>query len=149
MSKLGLDQLNAGGRRVLMRVDFNVPLDGEGRITDDTRIKAALPSLRHLIAAGAKVVVMSHLGRPKGEIKPAMSLRPVADRLGELLGSPVIFAVDAIGDDAKQKVAELKAGEVLLLENLRFAKAETLIFVARVVASRTVRFMPWKRINTG
>jgi len=108
-----------------MRVDFNVPLAKNGAITDDTRIRAALPSIRHLVDGGAAVVLMSHLGRPKGEAVPAMSLRPVADRLGQLLDCPVRFAADTVGPDARAKAKGLKTGEVLLLENLRFDAAET------------------------
>ncbi len=122
---MGLAQLDPAGQRVLMRVDFNVPLDKDGRITDDTRIRAALPSIQHLIAGGASVVKMSHHGRPNGQNVPAMSLWPVADRLAQLLDCPVRFASDTVGDDARTKAGELEAGEVLLLENLRFAAAET------------------------
>ena len=125
MMKMGLSQLDPAGQRVLMRVDFNVPLDKNGHITDDTRIRAALPTIRYLTTGGASVVLMSHLGRPKGQVVPAMSLRPVADHLGRLLDCPVRFASDTVGPDATAKAAELKAGEVLVIENLRFAAAET------------------------
>ena len=123
-AKLNLAQLDPEGQRVLMRVDFNVPLDRDFRITDDTRITAALPSIQHLVEGGASLVLMSHLGRPKGAADPAFSLRPVADRLAEVLDVPVKFASDTVGPDAEAKVAQLKAGEVLLLENLRFAAGE-------------------------
>ncbi len=113
------------GARVLVRVDFNVPLDGDRNITDDTRITAALPTVSHLVERGAKVILMSHLGRPKGKIQPAMSLRPVADRLAELLDAPVKFAQDTVGPDAVERAGGLKPGEVLLLENLRFNPGET------------------------
>lgn len=125
MKKMGLDRLDAKGRKVLMRVDFNVPLDGTGTITDDTRIRAALPSIRRILSAGGSLILMSHLGRPKGKVVPEMSLRPVADRLGELLDTPVRFARDTVGDDARARAADLRSGETLLLENLRFTAAET------------------------
>ncbi|OKL50022.1 phosphoglycerate kinase [Boudabousia marimammalium] len=112
------------GKAVLVRSDFNVPLDGQ-RITDDGRIKAALPTLNALLEAGAKVIVTAHLGRPKGKVNPDFSLAPVAKRLGELLEAPVKFAADTVGEDAKAKVAELAPGEVLLLENIRFDPRET------------------------
>lgn len=114
------------GRRVLVRADLNVPLDKQtGQITDDGRIRAVLPTLGALVQAGAKVVVCSHLGRPKGSPDPAFSLRPVAGRLGELLGVPVHFAEDTVGDSARSTVAGLADGQVALLENLRFNPGET------------------------
>ncbi len=125
MTKLGLNQFDARGRQVLMRVDFNVPMDKNGCITDDTRIRAALPTIRHLMSSGAKVVLMSHLGRPKGKIVPSLSLRPVAEHLAGLVDVPVHFAADTVGEDARRKASELRSGEILLLENLRFAAAET------------------------
>lgn len=125
MPKKTIRQLDARGRKVLMRVDFNVPLGKDGAIADDTRIRAALPSVRHLLEAGAAVVLMSHLGRPKGEIVPAMSLRPVADRLAELVDAPVRFATDTVGEEARRLAGMLQPGEVLLLENLRFDSRET------------------------
>ena len=123
--KLGLDGFAPDGRRVLMRVDFNVPLDGDRNITDDTRIRAALPSLQRILEGGGSVVLMSHLGRPKGGIDPAHSLRPVADRLAELLDAPVRFAGDTVGPEAREKTGALQPGEVLLLENVRFNAGET------------------------
>ncbi len=123
--KMNLRDFHAGGRKVLMRVDFNVPLDGERNITDDTRIKAALPSISRILETGGSVILMSHLGRPKGKIDPALSLRPVADHLAELLDVPVKFALDTVGPDAQAKAAALGRGEVLLLENLRFNPGET------------------------
>jgi phosphoglycerate kinase len=111
------------GKRVLIRCDFNVPLDG-ATITDDGRIRAALPTLTLLRDAGAKVVVMAHLGRPKGKVKPEFSLAPVAARLGELLGSPVRLAADVVGESAAATVAALADGEVALLENVRYEPAE-------------------------
>ncbi|MBK7701595.1 MAG: phosphoglycerate kinase [bacterium] len=125
MRKMGLQDLDLAGKRVLMRVDFNVPLDKDGAIADGTRITASLPSIRHILDAGARLVLMSHLGRPKGKVVPEMSLRPVADRLAEILPSPVLFADDTVGASARAKAARLKPGETLLLENLRYAKAET------------------------
>ncbi|MGF0116713.1 phosphoglycerate kinase [Promicromonospora sp. Marseille-Q5078] len=112
------------GKRVLVRSDFNVPLDGT-TITDDGRIKAALPTLRRLLDAGARVVVTAHLGRPKGEPNPAYSLAPVAARLGELLGQDVALAADLTGPSAQETVADLADGQVALLENVRFDARET------------------------
>lgn len=112
------------GKRVLVRSDFNVPLDGT-TITDDGRIRAALPTLKRLTDAGAKVIVTAHLGRPKGTVDPAFSLAPVAERLGELLGAPVTLAPDTIGAGAKAAAADLAEGQVLLLENIRFDARET------------------------
>jgi phosphoglycerate kinase len=111
------------GKRVLIRCDFNVPLDGE-TITDDGRIKAALPTLTKLRDGGAKVVVMAHLGRPKGAVKPEFSLAPVAKRLGELIGSKVMLAADVVGESALATVAALGDGEIALLENVRYEPAE-------------------------
>ncbi|WP_431937145.1 phosphoglycerate kinase [Micromonospora sp. RP3T] len=129
MTIRNLDDLLAegvSGRRVLVRADLNVPLDKQtGDITDDGRIRAVLPTLSALVQAGAKVVVCSHLGRPKGAPDPQFSLRPVAGRLGELLGAPVHFAEDTVGDSAQSTVADLADGQVALLENLRFNKGET------------------------
>ena len=119
-----VDDLGVRGRRVLVRTDLNVPLK-DGVITDDGRIRASLPTIRKLIDKGARVVVVAHLGRPKGEPKPEFSLAPVAVRLGELLGKDVAFATDTVGDSAKAAVAGLGDGDVALLENLRFAAAET------------------------
>ncbi|MEO0414022.1 MAG: phosphoglycerate kinase [Verrucomicrobiota bacterium] len=124
MPKLSISDLSPAGKRVLMRVDFNVPLDGK-TITDDTRIQAALPSIQHLLDAGAKLILMSHLGRPKGEKNLEYSLEPVAARLNELLDANVKFAADCVGADAEAAVSDLADGEVLLLENVRFYKGET------------------------
>ena len=123
--KLDLTEFDPAGLKVLMRVDFNVPLDGDRNITDDTRIRAALPSIRKVMEGGGSVILMSHLGRPKGQIDPALSLRPVADRLAELVDAPVRFALDTVGPDAVQQAGDLQAGEILLLENLRFNPGET------------------------
>lgn len=126
MAKLTVKDFDVTSKRVLVRVDFNVPLDDELNITDDKRIAAALPTIEYLLNAGAKVILCSHLGRPKGAFDPKYSLAPVARRLAELLPETnVIFAEDVIGADAKAKAAALKDGEVLLLENVRFHKEET------------------------
>ena len=125
MSKLSVTDVPVKGKRVLVRVDFNVPLNDKLEITDESRITGALPTVKYLIENGAKTILCSHLGRPKGAFVPEMSLAPVAKRLAELLdGVKVSFASDIIGEDAKKKVSELKEGEVLLLENLRFHKEE-------------------------
>lgn len=110
---------------VLLRADFNVPLAEDGTITDPGRIVASLPTIRALVKGQAKLVILAHLGRPKGKVDPKFSLAPVAKKLAELLGSPVKLAKDVVGSDAKAKVAELAAGEVLLLENVRFEERET------------------------
>ena len=125
MRKKTLRDVELDGRRVLMRVDFNVPLSKRGDVTDDTRIRAALPSIDYVIAEGASLVLMSHLGRPKGAKNPAMSLKVVAYHLGGLIDYPVKFVEDCIGDEAQSAVLSLKPGEVLLLENLRFHEEET------------------------
>jgi len=111
------------GKRVLVRVDFNVPIES-GKVLDDWRLRATLPTIRYLTERGAKVILLSHLGRPKGKRDEQFSLRPVAQRLSELLGQPVQFADDCVGEVAEQTVAQLQAGEVLLLENLRFYAGE-------------------------
>jgi len=113
------------GKRVLVRSDLNVPLDGDGRITDDGRVRASVPTIAALAGAGARVVVCAHLGRPKGAPEERYSLRPVAARLGELLDRPVAFATDTVGSSAQEVVAGLGDGEVALLENLRFNPGET------------------------
>jgi len=123
MTKLSVRDLDLKGKRVLMRVDFNVPLE-KGVITDDTRIRAALPTIKYIIERGGKLILMSHLGRPKG-IDPKLSLKPVSKRLSELLGKEVKMAPDCIGDEVQRMVAEMKEGDVILLENLRFHKGET------------------------
>src|SRR4051812_38297280 len=112
------------GQRILVRSDLNVPLDGS-TITDDGRIRASVPTIRALAEAGARVVVMAHLGRPKGAPEDKYSLRPVADRLGELLGAEVHFATDTVGESAQSTVASLEDGDVALLENVRFNPGET------------------------
>ncbi len=120
-----IDEFELKGKRVFIRVDFNVPLDPQGRVTDDTRIRAALPTIEFARGKGAKVILASHLGRPKGKRVPAMSLAPVAERLSELLGGPVKTAQDCLGPEAEAAVRSLAEGEVLLLENLRYHKEET------------------------
>ena len=122
--KLSISDLDLGGKRVFVRVDFNVPIKG-GVVGDDTRLRASLPTITHALDRGATVILASHLGRPKGKVAPEYSLRPVAARLSELLGRPVGFATDCIGEDAVQAVAEAQAGSrVVLLENLRFHAGE-------------------------
>ena len=124
MSKKTIRDIDLKGKRVIVRVDFNVPQDKEGKITDDNRIVGALPTIKYLVDQNAKVVLMSHLGRPKGEFNMKYSLAPAALRLSELLGRPVKMAKDVIGEDADRVVASLKEGEVCLLENLRFHNEE-------------------------
>ena len=126
LNKKSVDDINVKGLRVLCRCDFNVPLKN-GEITDDNRIRAALPTIKKLIADGGKVILCSHLGKPKGEPKPELSLAPVAKRLSEYLGQEVVFAADdnVVGDNAKAAVAAMKDGDVVLLENTRYRKEET------------------------
>ncbi|MBS1945262.1 MAG: phosphoglycerate kinase [Bacteroidetes bacterium] len=119
-----MDSFNFKGHKALVRVDLNVPLDGQFRVTDDTRARAIVPTVRKILGDGGSAILMSHLGRPKGKANPAMSLRPVAKHLEGLLGTPVQFAADCIGPEAVSKAAALKPGEVLLLENLRFHPEE-------------------------
>jgi len=124
MNKLTIDNLQLKGKRVLMRVDFNVPLDENQNITDDTRIRASLPSILKVINDGGRLILMSHLGRPKGKPNPKFSLKPVAEKLSQLIGKEVKFAPDCVGEEIKKMSDELKDGEVLLLENLRFHEEE-------------------------
>jgi phosphoglycerate kinase len=124
MAKLSVRDMDCRGSKVLGRVDFNVPIQ-DGRVADDARIRAALDTIRMVIEKGGRVILMSHLGRPKGERVESMSLRPVADRLSELVGRKVEFADDCVGEDAEEKAGALSDGEILLLENLRFHQGET------------------------
>jgi phosphoglycerate kinase len=119
-----IDQLNLSGKRTLIRVDFNVPMDKAGNVTDDTRLQAALPTIRLAIERGAKTILLSHLGRPKGKRLPEMSLAPVAPCLSRLLGRPVAFAQDCVGEPASMAVEAMKPGDVLLLENVRYEAGE-------------------------
>jgi phosphoglycerate kinase len=123
VAKLTVDRVDLSGRRVFLRVDFNVPLDG-GRVTDDTRITSALPTIEHCLKSGASLVLASHLGRPKGKPESKYSLKPVAARLEELLGRPVPLATDCVGAAVKEQAHSLQAGHVLMLENLRFHAEE-------------------------
>ncbi len=123
MNKQTIDDLDLKGKRVLMRVDFNVPL-ADGKVADDKRIKAALPSIKKVMGDGGKAILMSHLGRPKGKVKPEFSLKPVAEHLSGILGKPVAFAPDCVGEKVEKMVGEMNGGDVLLLENLRFHPEE-------------------------
>lgn len=124
MVKKGLKDITVQGKRVFVRVDFNVPMDDHGNIADDTRIIAALPTIHYLIGEGAKIILASHLGRPKGKVDPEYSLAPVAQRLSELLDQHVSIAPDCIGPEVEKEVTQLKEGEILLLENVRFHAEE-------------------------
>ncbi|MFA6337618.1 MAG: triose-phosphate isomerase [Saccharofermentanales bacterium] len=126
VQKKNVEDLNVAGKKVIVRVDFNVPLDKTtNEITDDKRIKGALPTIKYLVENNAKVILVSHLGRPKNGPEAKFSMKPAADRLAELIGKPVVLASDVIGEDAKSKAAALKEGEILMLENVRFHKEET------------------------
>ena len=118
MDKLTIRDIDVNDKKVLLRCDFNVPLNEEGEITDKTRIIAALPTINYLLERNAKIILCSHLGRPKGEVKPEFSLKPVAKELSNLIGKEVIMAEDVVGTDAKTKAQNLQNGEILLLENL-------------------------------
>lgn len=124
MGKLSLQDLELEDKKVLMRVDFNVPQDKGGMITDDTRIREVLPSIRYILSKGAKLILMSHLGKPKGQFNSSLSLKPIAEHLSKILHHPVMFSDDCIGDKTKKMADSLHSGEILLLENLRFHKAE-------------------------
>lgn len=125
MNKKTLRDIEVRNKRVIVRCDFNVPMDGEGNITDDKRIVASIPTIRYLADRGARIILMSHLGRPKGKADPKYSMAPVGRRLGELLGREVTVAKDVIGEDARLKSGRMKPGELVLLENVRFHKEET------------------------
>lgn len=124
MNKKMIQDVDVKGKRVLMRVDFNVPMNEQGEISDDTRITAALPSIRYLLEQGAKVILMSHLGRPKGQVVESMRMDPVARRLGELLNQPVIKVNDCVGPEVAAAVEKMQDGDVMLLENVRFYAEE-------------------------
>lgn len=125
MNKKTVKDIDLKGKKVFVRCDFNVPMDENGNITDNTRIVAALPTIKYLLEQNCKLILASHLGRPKGEFKPKYSLAPVARELSKLLGKEVIMANDVVGEDAISKASNLKEGEILLLENVRFHKEET------------------------
>lgn len=124
MDKKTVRDLDVAGKKVLVRVDFNVPLNDKGEITDDTRITASLPTIQYMLEQKAAVILMAHLGRPKGQVKPELSLAPVAKHLGKLLGKKILFAPDCVGEAAQAAASKLKPGHILLLENLRFHKEE-------------------------
>lgn len=124
MAKKTVKDVDVTGKRVFVRVDFNVPIDEEGNITDDTRIRAAMPTIEYLTNSNAKVILASHLGRPKGEINLKFSLRPVAEKLSRLSNRKILFSSDCIGPEAAEKVNKMNDGDILLLENLRFHKEE-------------------------
>jgi phosphoglycerate kinase len=125
MKKLNIRDCDVKGKRVLARFDFNVPLDSDGNITDDTRIQAALPTIKDIVERGGRLIMMSHLGRPRGQRNAEMSLLPVANRLGELVSNPLRFVEDCVGDEVESKTLELSDGELLLLENVRYYQEET------------------------
>ena len=124
MAKRTIDDVTVSGKTVLMRVDFNVPLDDAGAVTDDRRVRMAMPSIESITGRGGRLILLSHLGRPKGEPDPTFSLRPAADTLSKLTDATVHFAEDTVGEDARSKAAALKDGEILVLENLRFNAGE-------------------------
>ena len=124
MSKKTIEDIQVAGKKVLVRVDFNVPMDPEGKISDDNRIRGALATIKYLVDHKARVILCSHLGRPKGEFNMKYSVKAAAQRLSELLGQPVPVAGDVIGDSAKSMAKDLKDGEVMMIENVRFHKQE-------------------------
>ena len=134
MAKKTVEDIDVNGRRVLVRVDYNVPLTQEGEVADDKRITASLPTVNYLLEHGAKVILCSHLGRPKGQPDPQFSLKPVAKRLGQLLPDVhITFAPDCIGPETEKLANELKAGEILLLENLRLLLKQLLGYPRRFI----------------
>ena len=136
-NKKSVEDIDVAGKRVLCRCDFNVPTK-DGKITSDKRIVAALPTIQYLVKHNARVILCSHMGKPKGEVKPELSLQVVADRLSELLGQPVKMAKDVVGESAQALAASLKDGEVMLLENTRFEKARP-----RTTPSFPRSSLPW------
>jgi 3-phosphoglycerate kinase len=124
MDKKTVRDIEVSGKKVLVRVDFNVPMDDKGQITDDTRIQAALPTINYLLEQKAKVILVSHLGRPKGKVNPKYSLKTVAQHLAQVLGREVKFAPEAIGPETTAQVNSLQDGDILLLENIRFYEGE-------------------------
>ena len=124
MKKLSVDNVDLKNKRVLVRVDFNVPLDENLQITDDIRITSSLPTIKKIISDGGKAILMSHLGRPKGKVNLKYSLKPAAERLGKLIGKEVKLAPDCIGEEVKALVNKMNSGDVLMLENLRFHEEE-------------------------
>lgn len=125
MNKKTVKDINLEGKKVFVRCDFNVPMNENQEITDNTRIVAAIPTIKYLLEQNCKIILASHLGRPKGEIKPELSLKPVAKEISRILGKEVIMANDVVGEDAKSKAENLKEGEIMLLENVRYHKEET------------------------
>lgn len=125
MIKKTVKDINLKGKKVFVRCDFNVPMNENQQITDNTRIVAAIPTIKYLLEQNCKIILASHLGRPKGEVKPELSLKPVAKEISRILGKEVIMANDVVGDDAKTKAENLKEGEIMLLENVRYHKEET------------------------
>ncbi|HDH63098.1 MAG TPA: phosphoglycerate kinase, partial [Firmicutes bacterium] len=119
-----LKEVSLKGKRILYRVDYNVPLTDDGRVRDDTRIRATIPTLNYLLEKGGRVIVISHLGRPKGRRLPSFSLKPISEKLSEIIGKEVKFIDDCIGDKVKEACASLRDGEVIMLENLRFYPGE-------------------------
>ena len=125
MNKKTVKDIDLKGKKVLVRCDFNVPMDEQRNITDNTRIVAALPTIKYLLDNNCAIILCSHLGRPKGEFKPEFSLKPVAKELSKLLHQDVMMAEDVVGEDATTKAANLQQGQIMLLENVRFHKEET------------------------
>ena len=121
--KQTMQQVDLAGKRVFCRVDFNVPME-DGKITDDTRIRAALPTIQHLVEKGAKVILASHMGRPKGEVTEELRLTQVGEHLSELLHKPVLKLDESVGESVEQTIAEMEQGDIVLLENVRFHKGE-------------------------